>query len=102
MGDKVDVDSDNLKDGLLGLIVALVEIIRDALKLQAMRRMESGRLTDRQVEKLGNALMELEEAIEDMKEDEGIAEEVDSIRAGLDETVNELINPERWADQVEE
>lgn len=102
MGDKVDVDSDNLKDGLLGLIVALVEIIRDALKLQAMRRMESGRLTDRQVEKLGNALMELEEAIEDMKEDEGIAEEVDNTRAGLDETVNELINPERWADQVEE
>ncbi len=36
----LDIDEDNLKHGILGLVIALVEVIRDALKLQAMRRIE--------------------------------------------------------------
>jgi len=101
LSNKIDVDSDNLKDGLLGLIVALVEIIRDALKLQAMRRMESGRLTDAQVDKLGTALLELEEGIEEIKQDQGLAETVESTRKGLNEVVDEVLNPERWVDHME-
>lgn len=97
MDEKIDVDSDNLKDGLLGLVIALVEIIRDALKLQAVRRMENGRLTDQQIEKLGNALVQLDEAIKEIKEDQEISDTVDSTRKGLNEVVNEVINPERWA-----
>ena len=101
MDEKIDVDSDNLKDGLLGLVIALVEIIRDALKLQAVRRMENGRLTDQQIEKLGNALVQLDEAIKDIKEDQEISDTVDSTREGLNEVVNEVINPERWAAKEE-
>ena len=101
MDEKIDVDSDNLKDGLLGLVIALVEIIRDALKLQAVRRMENGRLTDQQIEKLGNALVQLDEAIKDIKEDQEISDTVDSTREGLNEVVNEVINPERWAAEEE-
>lgn len=97
MSDKIDVDSDNLKDGLLGLVIALVEIIRDALKLQAMRRMENGRLNDDQIDKLGTALIKLDEAIEDIKDDQEISEAVDSTRSGLNEVINEAINPEKWA-----
>jgi len=96
MSEKIDVDSENLKDGLLGLVIALVEIIRDALKLQALRRMENERLTEEQIEKLGNALVQLDEAIEDIKNDQEISETVDSTREGLNEVVNEVINPERW------
>ena len=59
----VDIDEKSLKHGVLGLVIALVEIIRDALKLQAMKRMESGSLTDKEVERLGEALMELDSAI---------------------------------------
>ncbi len=101
MDEKIDVDSDNLKDGLLGLVIALVEIIRDALKLQAVRRMENGRLTDQQIEKLGNALVQLDEAIKEIKEDQEICDTVDSTREGLNEVVNEVINPERWATEGE-
>lgn len=97
MDKKIDADSDDLKDGLLGLVIALVEIIRDALKLQAVRRMENARLTDEQIEKLGGALVQLDEAIEDIKEDQGISETVDSTREGLNEVINEVMNPERWA-----
>ena len=65
----VDIDERSLKHGVLGLVIALVEIIRDALKLQAVKRMESGSLTDREVERLGEALMELDIAIVEIKED---------------------------------
>lgn len=97
MNEKIDVDSENLKDGLLGLVIALVEVIRDALKLQAVRRMDSGRLTDQQIEKLGKALTQLDEALEDIKEDQDISESVDSTRDGLNDLVAEAVNPERWA-----
>jgi len=97
MSEEIDVDSDNLKDGLLGLVIALVEIIRDALKLQAMRRMENGRLKDDQIDKLGTALIKLDEAIEDIKDDQEISEAVDSTRSGLNEVINEALNPEQWA-----
>ncbi|MCP8317446.1 MAG: gas vesicle protein K, partial [archaeon] len=48
----LDIDEKNLKHGVLGLVVALVEIIRDALKLQAFKRMESGDLTEEECTRL--------------------------------------------------
>jgi len=102
----LDIDEDNLKHGVLGLVMALVEVIADALKHQAYRRTESGNLTDREVERLGEALMELDTAIEEIKEDQGITESVKAVRDGLDSIVNDvvdrLINPERWEEEAEE
>ena len=49
----VNIDEKDLKQGVLGLVVALVEIIHEALRLQAMKRMEAGTLTEREVERLG-------------------------------------------------
>lgn len=101
----VDIDEKNLKHGVLGLVIALVEIIRDALKLQAMRRMEGGSLTDEEMERLGQALMELDTAIEEIKEEQGIVESVKSVRDGLDEVVDDvldrMINPEQWRWETE-
>ncbi|MBL7176152.1 MAG: gas vesicle protein K [Desulfobacteraceae bacterium] len=96
----IDIDEKNLKHGVLGLVVALVEIIKDALRLQAFKRMEGGSLTEEEIERLGEALMDLDTAIEEMKEEQGISESVKSVRDGLDNIVDELldkmINPERW------
>jgi hypothetical protein len=84
----------------LGLVVALVEVIRDALKIQAIKRMESGILTDEECERLGKALMDLDIALEGIKEEHGLAESVQSVRDGLDTLVDEvvakMINPESW------
>ena len=88
----VEIDEGNLKQGVLGLVVTLVEIIRDALQHQALRRMEGGSLTDAEVERLGEALLELGDAIEEIKEEMGIAETVRSIREGLDSVVDDLLN----------
>lgn len=94
----VNIDSDNLKHGVLGLVLALVEIIKDALQLQAVKRMEGGSLTEEEMEKLGSALMDLDTAISQIKEEQGITEAVKSVRDGLDSLVDELLdkmlNPE--------
>jgi len=102
----LDIDEKSLKHGVLGLVIALVEIIRDALQLQAMKRMEGGSLTEEEVERLGQAFMELDIAIEEIKEEQGIVESVKSVRDGLDEIVDDvldrLINPQRWQEQAEQ
>lgn len=87
----IDIDEKNLKHGLLGLVMALVEIIRDALKLQALKRMDGGTLTEGEMERLGSALMELDQAIEAIKRDQGVSESVRSVRRDLDRIVDDLL-----------
>ncbi|MGN6404551.1 gas vesicle protein K, partial [Sinomonas sp.] len=57
------IDEDNLTAGLLTLVVTLVEIIQEALETQAVRRIEGGTLTAEEQERLGNALLQLDEAM---------------------------------------
>lgn len=102
----LELKEENLKQGILGLVLALVEIIRDALRLQAFKRMESGSLTEEECEKLGTAFLELDRAIGEIKEEQGIAEAVQAVREGLgnivDEVLNRLMNPEGCADEDKE
>ncbi|MBU4590611.1 MAG: gas vesicle protein K [Candidatus Omnitrophica bacterium] len=102
----IDIDTDNLKHGVLGLVIALVEIIKDALNLQAIKRMEGGTLSEEEVERLGEALQDLDIAIEEIKKEQGVTESVKSVRDGLDSIVDEvldkMINPERWRKEAEE
>jgi len=96
----LEVNEGNLKQGLLGLVVALVEIIQETLERQAIRRMEGGRLTEGEIERLGNALIELDEALERIKRENGIEGTVKSVRDGLDRIADDVLdrmtNPERW------
>lgn len=100
----VNIEEDNLKQGLLGLVVALVEIIQETLERQAIRRIEGGRLTDAEVERLGNALIELDEALEHIKKENDIEEVVKSVRDGLDrisdDVIDKIVNPERWEEEI--
>ena len=88
----IDIDEKNLKHGVLGLVVALVEIIKDALRLQALKRMEGGSLTEAEINRLGEALMDLDTAIAEMKMEQGITESVKSVREGLDNIVDDLLD----------
>lgn len=100
----IEINEDNLKQGLLGLVVALAEIIKEVLEHQALRRMESGKLTDAEVERLGSALIELDEALERIKRENGIEEGVRSVREGLDQVADEVIrklaDPQEWAKEA--
>ncbi|MDA2936928.1 gas vesicle protein K [Acidobacteria bacterium AH-259-A15] len=100
----IDINESNLKHGVLGLVIALVEIIRDALKLQALSRMEGGSLTEEETDRLGRALKELDVVLEQIKEEQGVTEAVRSVREGLDDVVDnvldQMINPAKWKEGV--
>jgi len=88
----LDIDEGNLKQGVLGLVIALLEVIRDVLRLQALKRMESGVLSEEEIERLGKALMDLDVVIDEIKEEQGITETVKSVRDGLDDLVDDVID----------
>lgn len=94
------VDEKSLKHGILSLVVGLVEVIQEALEAQAVNRMEGGELSQAELNRLGESLMELDEALEQIKADHGITESVADLRNGLDDVVDEvvdkLVNPSRW------
>lgn len=88
----VNFEEDNLKKGVLGLVLALVEIIRDLLKTQAVRRLEAGSLDDDEVERLGKSLMEFDRIVEQLKEENGVVEAVSSVRESLDNLVAGMLS----------
>ncbi|MFD2792449.1 gas vesicle protein GvpK [Promicromonospora vindobonensis] len=98
------VDESSLKNGVLTLVVTLVEVVQEALEGQAVRRLESGDLTEEEQERLGEALLDLDEALEAIKDEHGLTTSVADLRRGLDDTVDELIdrvvNPARWSDDA--
>ena len=85
---KLDVEKENLSNGVLGLVMALVEIIHKILEHQAIRRMESGRLSDERIERLGQSLMKLEETIMEIESTHGLWESVAKLRKQLDDVVD--------------
>lgn len=88
----VNIDGKDLKQGVMGLVIAVVEVLKEALKHQAVRRMESGALGQGEVERLGAALMEIDRAVDEIKEEYGVKEAVQSVREGLDEALNNLVS----------
>ncbi|HIG98874.1 TPA: gas vesicle protein K [Candidatus Woesearchaeota archaeon] len=87
----IQIESDNLKEGLLGLVIAIVEVLKDVLQKQAIHRLESGSLNDEEADRLGLAFMKLDEAIEKIKKENGLEQTADKIRAELDGIVNDAL-----------
>ncbi len=87
----VKIESDNLKEGMLGLVVALVEILKDVLQKQAIHRLESGSLNDEDANRLGIAFMEMESAIEKIKKENNLEQTSDNIRSELDGIVDDAL-----------
>src|SRR3989338_1995261 len=87
----IKVDSDTLKEGLLGLVIALVEIIKEVLQKQAIYRLESNSLREEETEKLGIAFMQVDETIEKIKKENNLEKTTSKIRADLDNLVNNSI-----------
>ena len=101
----IKVDEDNWRKAILGLVMALAEIIRDAIQIQGMKRIEKGSLTDEEIERFGTALMELNDALDQIKKEQDIVNVVKQVIGSLDDVVdaavNKIVNPERWAKEFE-
>jgi hypothetical protein len=69
---RIDVDPEGVEQGLAQLVLTLVEFLRQLLERQAVRRMEGGSLSDEEVERVGLALMKLEEKVHQLAEQFGL------------------------------
>jgi hypothetical protein len=65
-------DPREVRKGVMKLVLALAEFIRQLLERQAVRRMEAGTLTDAEVERLGTALAQVEDTLRDIAESAGL------------------------------
>ena len=72
---RIDCTPENVEQGLAKLVLSLIEMLRQLLERQAIRRMEGGTLSDQQVEEMGEALMKLEAKIREMAEQFGLKPE---------------------------
>jgi Gas vesicle protein K len=61
--------------GLAQLVLTLIELLRQLMERQAIRRVEAGGLSEEQIERLGTALMALEQRMAELKEDFGLEDE---------------------------
>jgi len=61
-----NADPEEVRRAVLKLVLTLVELIRQLLERQAIRRMDAGTLTDEETENVGRALMKLQETIADL------------------------------------
>ena len=71
--DRIEANADNVQRELLKLVLTIVELVRQLMERQAIRRMEEGDLSSGQVEELGLGLMRLEEAMTALREQFGLS-----------------------------
>ena len=69
---RVNADPQQVERGLAQLVLTLVELLRQLMERQALRRMELDTLTDAQVERMGETFMKLEQRMQELKEHFGL------------------------------
>jgi hypothetical protein len=67
-GRRINADRESLEKGLAQLVLTLVELIRQLMERQALRRIEGGSLSGDEVERLGETFMLLEQKMEELRE----------------------------------
>lgn len=72
---RVAVDEDSVERGLASLVLTIVELLRQLMERQALRRVDQGDLTDEQIERIGTTLMALEEQMVALREYFGLRPE---------------------------
>jgi predicted membrane chloride channel (bestrophin family) len=70
-----DEDDEATERSLAALVLTVVELLRQLMERQAIRRVEDGTVTDEQAEKLGYTLMRLEERMTELRDHFGLEPE---------------------------
>ncbi|MEO7103858.1 MAG: gas vesicle protein GvpJ [Gemmatimonadaceae bacterium] len=73
--ERINADATAPEAGLARLVLTLIEVLRKVLEHQAVRRMEGGRLSSEEVERLGLALARLNDRMGELKRVFGLSEE---------------------------
>jgi len=72
---RINADPENLERGLAQLVMTIVELLRQLMERQALRRIDGGTLSADQVERLGQTFMELDKRMAELREEFGLDEE---------------------------
>ena len=72
---RLNLDQTSVKNGLGQLVLTLIKLLHELLERQAIRRMESGSLTDSEIERLGITLMSQALEIERFRKEFGLEEQ---------------------------
>jgi Gas vesicle protein K len=65
--ERLETDAESVERDLFKLVLTIIELVRQLMEKQALRRVEEGDLTDEQIEGLGQGLMHLEAAMDELK-----------------------------------
>jgi hypothetical protein len=80
--ERISADPEIVENGLAKLVLSIIELIRRLLEKQALRRMDAGNLSDEEIERLGNALMKLEEKMAELKRAFGLSDDELNLKLG--------------------
>ncbi|MEW6172539.1 MAG: gas vesicle protein K [Bacillota bacterium] len=72
---KLALEPEKVEQGLARLVLALIDLIRQLMEKQALRRVEAGSLTPDEEEQLGLTLLRLNEKIDELCEVFGLSRE---------------------------
>jgi len=80
--ERISADPEIVENGLAKLVLSIIELIRRLLEKQALRRMDAGNLSEEEIERVGNALMKLEEKMAELKRTFGLSDEDLNLKLG--------------------
>jgi hypothetical protein len=72
---RIDADPEKLERGLAQLVLTLVELLRDLMERQALRRIDDGTLSDEEIDRLGETFMLLDQRMGELKDVFGLTDE---------------------------
>jgi hypothetical protein len=73
--ERVTVDSERLERGLAQLVMTIIELLRQLMERQALRRIDAGNLTDEEIERLGGTFLALAQRMDELKQVFGLSDE---------------------------
>jgi hypothetical protein len=73
--ERINADPDRVEQGLARLVLTVIELLREVLEHQAIRRMDGGSLSDAEIERLGLALLKLNQRMDELKTIFGLTDE---------------------------
>jgi hypothetical protein len=79
---RLNADPETLEKGLAHLVLTIVELLRQLMERQALRRIEGGTLDEEEIERLGRTFMALSERMEELKRAFGLEDEELNLNLG--------------------
>jgi Gas vesicle protein K len=72
---RINADPESVEQGLAQLVLTIVDLLRELMERQALRRIDAGTLDDDQIERLGQTFLLLQERMDELVTEFGLTRE---------------------------